>query len=655
VYVTCTCAHAHTRAHTLAPHRQTRKCLTVAVHPQPYHFVSVAGNFCQIKAWKAGHKGECAAAAAADHMRVLEMLRQLADDASDWRGVAAQEPAARSVAAAVRTSMPDKAAWVYCTLGIAYRSLGNLPKAIEYHEEHLTFSKELGNRAWEGQAYGNLGNVCWARGDNLKAIEYHEQDLAIAKEVGDRAGEGQACANLGIVYHAVGDYSKAIEYHEQDLAIAKEVGDRVEEGQSYGNLGIVYHSLGHYCRAIAHHAKNLAIAKEEGDEVGECLAYGNLGLAYHSVGDYSEAIEYHAKHLAMKKKVGDRAGEGGAYANLGIVYHSLGDYSKAMEYESLRLAIAKEVGDRAGEGGAYGNLALAYRALGDFSKAIEYELLHLAIAKEVGDRPAEGRAYGSLGNAYHAQHLAIAKELGDQAGKGQAEGILGTCHMHSNEFDKAVAYFEAQHALALSLKLARMQSDAAMDMGIALTLDVRAARAARLGSATDDDQGPGPHSHSLASACLNDRVSEAAKWLQAAFDGGHNFAKLHLARLTFDAGQEDAALAHLKEHLSWRVRRDRDICAGCGQMRGTPSPVLCAGMAPRSEKAPMLTCSGCRVAKFCSADHQKMASKKAALGGSLRTGRHKDICRILSKWRGVVKDGVAPDSCTADLVAFLQQ
>jgi len=69
----------------------------------------------------------------------------------------------------------------------------------------------------------------------------------------------------------------------------------------------------------------------------------------------------------------------------------------------------------------------------------------------------------------------------------------------------------------------------------------------------------------------------------------------------------------------------------------------------------MLTCSGCRVARFCSADHQKMASKKAALGGSLTMGWHKDICGVLSKWRKVVKDGLAPDSCTAALVAFLQR
>ena len=34
-------------------------------------------------------------------------------------------------------------------------------------------------------------------GDYQKAIEYHEKDLKIAKEIGDRAGEGRAYGNLG--------------------------------------------------------------------------------------------------------------------------------------------------------------------------------------------------------------------------------------------------------------------------------------------------------------------------------------------------------------------------------------------------------------------------------------------------------------------------
>ena len=77
-----------------------------------------------------------------------------------------------------------------------------------------------------------------------------------------------------------------------------------------------------------------------------------------------------------------------------------------------------------------------------------------------------------------------------------------------------------------------------------LTLGVRAARQ---GPATDADEAPGPHGQTSASACLNDRVREAGKGLHAAFDGGRGFARLHLAHLTFEAGQKDAELAHLKE------------------------------------------------------------------------------------------------------------
>ena len=234
------------------------------------------------------------------------------------------------------------------------------------------------------------------------------------------------------------------------------------------------------------------------------------------------------------------------------------------------------MGDRAGEGKAYSNLGIAYDSQGVYAIAIAYQTEGLAIAKEVGDRAEEGRAYGNL----------------------------GTCYMHLNECVKAVAYFEAQHAMAISLKLADVQSDAALNMGVALTLDVRAAHQ---GPAAGADQASGPHSRSSASACLDDRVREAAKWLQAAFDGGHVcLAKLHLTHLTFDAGQEDAALVHIKEHLSFHVQRGRDTCAGCGQTRG--------------EDTPMLTCSGCRVARFCSENHQKMASKKAALGGRAAQG-----------------------------------
>jgi len=61
--------------------------------------------------------------------------------------------------------------------------------------------------------------------------------LKIAKEIGDRAGEGRAYGNLGNTYRSLGDYQKAIDYHEKHLKIAKQIGDQAGEGNAYGNLG----------------------------------------------------------------------------------------------------------------------------------------------------------------------------------------------------------------------------------------------------------------------------------------------------------------------------------------------------------------------------------------------------------------------------------
>ena len=338
--------------------------------------------------------------------------------------------------------------------------MGNLVKAIEYHEKHLKIAKEIGDRSTEGSAYGNLGNDYQRRGNFKKAIEYHEKHLKIAKEVGDRSREGMAYGNLGNAFYRLGNFHKAIEYHEKDLKIAREVGSGSEEGGAYGNLGVVYRDLGNFQQAIEYQQKSLEIAKEVGDRSGEGRAYSNLGNAFDSLGKFQKAIEYHEKHLKIAKEEGNRYGESVAYCNLGIAYRNLGNFQQAVKYHEEHLEIAKEVGDRFGEGRAYGSLGIAYEGLGNFQKAIEYHEKHLKIAKEVGDRFGEGAAYGNLGNAYqrlgnfrkaiecYEKNLKIEKEIGNRSGAGTAYGNLGNAYQMLGNFQEAIEYQEKQLKIA---------------------------------------------------------------------------------------------------------------------------------------------------------------------------------------------------------------
>lgn len=64
-------------------------------------------------------------------------------------------------------------------------------KASEKHQRHLEVAKEVGDKATEGESYGNFDNVYRGIGQFKTAIEYYERQLEIAKEVADMAGKGE--------------------------------------------------------------------------------------------------------------------------------------------------------------------------------------------------------------------------------------------------------------------------------------------------------------------------------------------------------------------------------------------------------------------------------------------------------------------------------
>ncbi|BBD58366.1 TPR repeat-containing protein [Nostoc sp. HK-01] len=335
------------------------------------------------------------------------------------------------------------------SLGIAYRNLGDYPKAIEYQQQRLAIAREINDRRGEGNALGNLGVAYRALGDYPKAIKYHQQSLVIARQIKDPRGEGNALGNLGVAYRNLGDYPKAIEYQQQSLALAQEIKDRNGEGQSLGNLGVAYQSLGDYPKAIEYHQQRLEIARQIRDPRGEGAALGNLGVAYQSLGNYPKAIEYQQQSLALAREIKDRNGEGNALGNLGVAYQSLGDYPKTIEYQQQSLALAREIKDRNSEGQSLGNLGVAYQSLGDYPKAIKYHQQRLEIARQIKDPRGEGAALGNLGVAYrnlgdypkaieyHQQSLALAREIKDRLGEGQSLNNLGVAFYKSGNLAAA--------------------------------------------------------------------------------------------------------------------------------------------------------------------------------------------------------------------------
>jgi tetratricopeptide (TPR) repeat protein len=403
---------------------------------------------------------------------------------------------------------------------------------------------------------GTIGKLVQAKNwRGLAAMEPEAQAVAEELRAAQHPDAAFIYTNLGNCYDLLGQYAKAIELHQQARAIAEEQGDRAGQGSACGNLGNCYSTLRQHAKAIELHKQCRAIHQEVGNRAGQGTACGNLGICYKLLSQYAKAIELHQQARAIAEEVGDRAGQGKACGNLGSCYDSLGQYAKAIELHEQAQAIAEELGNRAGQGRACINLGNCYGSLGQFEKA----------------------------TTLHEQSVVICEELGDPHSLMQACRGLGESLTRLGHYAQAIKHLTKYWALSEQVGIAEHQAMAALSIGVAYTLWTQVlAEHQAMASA---DGGVQMQEQSA------ERLGEAQAWLTTALDRNtvariiviHLDATLHLSCVAFFTSQEAEALKHLHAHLDLCVKHARDSCAGCWQRRG--------------EDAPMLTCSGCKVAR----------------------------------------------------------
>jgi tetratricopeptide (TPR) repeat protein len=210
---------------------------------------------------------------------------------------------AAGLEAARRLDLPGDEETFLIKLGLAYRDLGQVDRAIEYYKQVLTPNRGIVDQQVKATALGNLGVAYYDLGQLEQAIVYHEDALILDREIGDRQGEGKDLGNLGAAYLGLGQMDKVIEFTEQALAIAREIRDRRSEGISLGNLGAAYYGLGQMEQAIEFTEQALTIACEIGDRHSEGRHLNNLGNAYCSMGHVERGQQYLNQSLVIFEEI----------------------------------------------------------------------------------------------------------------------------------------------------------------------------------------------------------------------------------------------------------------------------------------------------------------------------------------------------------------
>jgi len=333
--------------------------------------------------------------------------------------------------------------------------------------------------------------------------------------------------------------------------------------------------------------------------------YHCLSVAYQKHLRWEQALQLQSEHMAQLQSVqeppnSDRMTQ--LNWNMHLSLNSLGRYQEALSVLEDFHKCAKDKGDRNLECAACGNLALLYENLSKFDLAVDMHKQHLSLAEEMCAKfPREtyreytvADACAALGSCYIAfGYYSRATEL-----LARACNILGKLGpAYGNERVKWVITLNYAHLREVMtwqrLRTSACSTPAPFPLSTKATQQLCTARRGL-------EQG-----------------QALAKMLSAAHAEGQ--AVLGMATIDFllaggESRAEEAAFRTLQEYLDLVVGKGRDCCAWCGVGRSTDMP--------------MLTCGACKVARFCSVEHQKMSWSRTGSKTS-EACRHKEVCPLL--------------------------
>ncbi len=159
-------------------------------------------------------------------------------------------------------------------LGGCHRRLGEIHKALQFHEESLQILQAC-NHVKQISALEKAGLCCRILGDYEQSLSYLKQALDMA--LSNNIRTGTLYCNVGLCHNVMGEDEKALEYYHLGIQELRKIGDRNRESLYLGNIANIYAQQERFEEAANLYRDVIAIALETGVQSNECISRGNFG------------------------------------------------------------------------------------------------------------------------------------------------------------------------------------------------------------------------------------------------------------------------------------------------------------------------------------------------------------------------------------------
>jgi signal transduction histidine kinase/tetratricopeptide (TPR) repeat protein len=364
--------------------------------------------------------------------------------------------------------MPAKIYIILFLAGFFYPAVGNIADSLEYE---LT---RAASDVAKIQLYDRIARelASGANADCDKALVYANYGLELAEQIDFPGEEAALNRTVGLIYYYQKNYDRALHYYQQALALCERTGDQEGMAQNCYNIGIVCRELSKPYYSLENLLKALSIWKQSENIDGMLSVYKDIIQLYQSFNEYTIAIGYTAEALAAARKAGNKSEEASLYDILARINTAMGNVWDAADHYEQSLALYGELGDSLQIARITQNIAVNLYANNP------EELMKL-LRKSAGiyekHAPANNSLYtiyNNIGNIYDAENLkdsaAYYKELALEKALlskntftiANACYTVGRFYLNCGQPDEAKKYFSEAYAVAESIGLASVQSNA---------------------------------------------------------------------------------------------------------------------------------------------------------------------------------------------------
>ncbi|MGD9583231.1 MAG: protein kinase [Lysobacterales bacterium] len=223
-------------------------------------------------------------------------------------------------------------------LGLGYKSLGNLPIALDKLQSAVRLWHALGYARGEARSLQNAATVLATLGRFDQARTALAEARTLLAPIADVAAQADLENDIGVFEEEQGNFRPALDAYRSALSLRQSLRDQRMIGESLQNVGFAYYQIGEFDNAEVHWRQAASLYQQLEDRSGQVRVQQLLGLAETARGDFVAARESLSSSLRMAEAAQMAEERAVSLAGLGELDRLQGEFASALARSADALA-----------------------------------------------------------------------------------------------------------------------------------------------------------------------------------------------------------------------------------------------------------------------------------------------------------------------------